>query len=518
MDSGLSKYLKIWIVNYLNMVRISEIINQNPWWKYGKDFERYDRHLSIAKQNPIFFERKDFEISIENIYIIRGCRQIGKTTYLKEWITKLINEGFDPKRILYLSLDFFTSRKEMRNAVNYFLDTNREAENLFMLLDEVTTIENWNLELKYLWDSGITKRANIVATGSSGVGLRKKGELLPGRGLEGNEYYLKPLSFREFILQTIDYIRGHGETREFYDALGKLKKALEKVSMHVGSNINKVYKLLNAIIPFKKELEFFFRIYLITGGFPGVINEHLKKRFAKKKELIDSALAETFVRNVLGDVVKQGRQETYARQLLKEIINKYGTKYSFSKLARDIETTHVTAIDYLELLEESFILTVFYAYDFNKKDIKFKGAKKVYFQDPFIFYALKSSLSGRNVNDVIAETLEEEESLSKIVEGIVSTHLAMTQEVPIMKEPGTFLWFYYDARGRELDNVMRQYKSFVAIETKYRSEVSFKDTLKIPQIKKYIILSKEDFGLEKNTLIAPVETFLSLLGKSNYNL
>ena len=500
------------------MVRISEIINQNPWWKHGEDFERYDRHLSIAKQHVVFFRRKNFETSVENIYVIRGCRQIGKTTYLKRWINKLISEGFDPKHILHLSLDFFTSRKEMRNAVNYFLDVNREAKDLFIFLDEVTMIKDWNLELKYLWDSGITKRANVVATGSSGAALRKKGELLPGRGLEGNEYYLKPLSFRDFVLQTIDYIREHCETREFRDALEKLKKALGKVSTHTVSNINEMYNLLSMIIPFKKELEYFFRIYLITGGFPGVINEYLKKRFAKEKELIAPALAETFVRNVLGDVVKLGRQEAYARQLLKEVINKYGTRYSFSKLARDVEITHVTTIDYLELLEQSFILTVLHAYDFNKKGMKFKGAKKVYFQDPFIFHALKSSLIGRDVNDVIAETFEEEESLSKIVEGIVSTHLAITQEKPIMKERDTFLWFYYDSRGRELDNVMKANTTFVAIETKYKSEVGFDDILRIPQIKNCIILSKEDFGLKKNTLIAPVETFLPLLDKSTHNL
>ena len=149
----------------------------------------------------------------------------------------------------------------------------------------------------------------------------------------------------------------------------------------------------------RRNWNIFFRIYLITGGFPGVVNEHLRKRFAREQELIDSALAETFVRNVLGDVVKKGRQETFARQILKEIINKYGTRYTFSKLARDIETTHVTTIDYLELLEESFVLTVLHAYDFNKQDLKFKGGKKAYFQDPFIFHALKSSLSGMNVND-----------------------------------------------------------------------------------------------------------------------
>ncbi len=111
------------------MVRISEIVNQNPWWKYGKEFVGYDRHLPKAKEGLIFFERKEFRTSKENIYVIRGCRQVGKTTYVKEWISKLISKGFDPKHILYLSLDFFTSRKEMRNAIDYFLDSNREASN-----------------------------------------------------------------------------------------------------------------------------------------------------------------------------------------------------------------------------------------------------------------------------------------------------------------------------------------------------------------------------------------------------
>ena len=55
-----------------------------------------------------------------------------------------------------------------------------------------------------------------------------------------------------------------------------MKKTLEKVSTHIDPDINETYKLLSKIIPFKKELEYFFRIYLITGGFPRVINEHFK--------------------------------------------------------------------------------------------------------------------------------------------------------------------------------------------------------------------------------------------------
>jgi hypothetical protein len=500
------------------MVKISEIVSQNLWWKHGPDFGHYDRHLLKMREGLIFFARKAFGASKENIYVIRGCRQIGKTTYLKDWIDRLIKEGYEPKRILYLSLDFFVSRGELRNALNYFLDINREAEDLYIFLDEVTSIEDWNLELKYLWDSGLTKRAKIVATGSSGIALRRKGELLPGRGLEGNEYYMKPLTFREFVLQTIENIRAHAEVSEFFDSLRRLKTTLEKVSVDLDLDLNKINNLVSAIAPFKKELEYLFRIYVISGGFPAVINEYLRRKFSKERELIDPILVETFVRNVLGDVTKQGKQETLARQILREIINKHGTRYSFSRLAGDVEVTHVTAIDYLELLEQSFILTVLYPYNFSKKDIKFKGSKKVYFQDPFIFYSLESYLTGKNVNDVIAETLENEELLSEIIEGIVCSHLTTNKEAPILREAKTFLWFYYDTHGRELDYVVKTSESYVGIEVKYQSGVSFKDILKIPEVKKYIILTKEEVGQEENILMAPVEIFLSLLDKSGHNL
>ncbi len=38
----------------------------------------------------------------------------------------LIQKGIPPRHILYLPLDFFTSRRELRNAVTYFLDLTGE--------------------------------------------------------------------------------------------------------------------------------------------------------------------------------------------------------------------------------------------------------------------------------------------------------------------------------------------------------------------------------------------------------
>jgi predicted AAA+ superfamily ATPase len=91
------------------MVRILEVNAQNPWWSQGAEFARYDKSLMEAK--PIFFERMPIETKNGNIYILRGPRQVGKTTYIKDFVRKLIEGGVPSEAILYLSLDFFTSRR-----------------------------------------------------------------------------------------------------------------------------------------------------------------------------------------------------------------------------------------------------------------------------------------------------------------------------------------------------------------------------------------------------------------------
>ena len=96
------------------MAKIAEIVSLNPWWKHEAEFVRYDNSLQKAK--PIFFKRKGIELSKGSIYVLRGPRQMGKTTYLKDTIRSLILKGVPPRDIFYLSLDFFTSRREMKNA------------------------------------------------------------------------------------------------------------------------------------------------------------------------------------------------------------------------------------------------------------------------------------------------------------------------------------------------------------------------------------------------------------------
>ena len=498
------------------MVKIVEINAQNPWWSQGEEFARYDKSLSQAQ--PIFFERRQIETKKGGIYILRGPRQVGKTTYLKDFVRQLIRSGISPRDIMYISLDFFTSRRELRNAINYFLDSRRDAAHIYLLLDEVTSLEDWNLELKYMADQGILRRGIILATGSSASKLKEKGELLPGRGIEGKVNYIKPLSFREFAIQSIDFLSHHLTQNELKDTLIKLKSALSLSSLDLDSDINDLRREIEKIIPFKVTLDYLFRLYLTTGGLPGVINHYFSQRYIHQKDIIEPAIAEIFVRDVLGDFTRLQKQETITRQMLRAIAEQYSSRYSFSSLSRQIERTHVTTIDYLEFMEDSFICFVLYAYDFNKRNIKSKGDKKVYFFDTFVFHSVRSYLGGKEVWDVITSSLEDEDLLGKMVEGIVISHLRMYGEIPLMKAGNTFLWFYYDNSGREIDAIFREKRGYLGIEVKYRRGVDERDVKRIPPIKKYFILSKEDVEHKENKMIVPVDTFLALLPISEKNI
>jgi predicted AAA+ superfamily ATPase len=501
------------------MVKIAEIVNQNPWWKQGKEFIQYDRHIKRAQ--PIFFERKNIMLKRGGVYILRGPRQVGKTTYLKDTIKKLIESGKPANDILYLSLDFFTSRREMRNALEYFMNLRIDAKEVYIFLDEITSIEDWNLELKFIADQGITERGVVVATGSSAVKLKDRGELLPGRGLEGNEYYIRPLSFREFVLQTIDYIcivDRELPDDGFKEALKRLKEILKESFIDISYSIKNIKNEIQKIIPYKKELGYLFQIYLIIGGFPLVIDHYIFKRFVEKRAMVDSDIGEIFIRDILGDLSRLQKQETITVQLLKAILQSYGSRYSFSRIAKEIERTHITTIEYLEYLEESFITFILYAFDFNKKAPKWKGDKKVYFFDPFIFHSVKSYIQGEEIWNIIEKTTEDEELQSKLVEGVIITHLLAHQEEPFIKRGRTFLWNYYDKSGREIDAVIKGKDGYTGIEVKFRAQIGEIKTRNIAPLNKFIILSKEDVGEKDNTMIIPVDIFLALLPFSKQNL
>ena len=120
--------------------------------------------------------------------------------------------------------------------------------------------------------------------------------------------------------------------------------------------------------------------------------------------------------------------------------------------------------------------------------------------------------------DIIRETLENEELLGCLIEGIVITHLIMHGELPYLRNGKTFLWYYYDKSGKEIDAVYRLKRGFRAIEIKYQMNVDKRDIKRVSDIDDYIILSREDFKVTDNLIILPVDIFLALLPVSKANI
>lgn len=494
------------------MVKFGELTTQNPWWKYGKGFQRFDKHLSALNQQTIKIKRKPIQLQPDTIAIIRGCRQTGKTTYMKQVVANLVDQGTPPEAIMYLSVDqLIKTRRELRNAIDLFLTRNMDKERVYLLLDEITALKDWNQELKTLADTGTTRKARILVTGSSGAALRDTSEQLPGRGLEGNEYILKPLTFREYTQQTIQYYTPRSKSDELKEALIRLREVLPTAKIDSNEDIEQIAETCHLVLPYQRELNHLFSHYLRSGGFPISINSYIKQ-----DSKIDPTIAENFVRITLGALSDYGKNETTARRLLDEILTKYGTMFSFTSLTDQVN--HVTTGDYLDFLEKSHILHLHYAIDLNKKTPKYKGQKKVYFQDPFIHHSLKSWLTGTDINDAITEALDDERQLSEIVEATVTSHLVTCRETPYMREKNTFNWFYYDKRGREIDNIVKSNEHYDAVEVKYRTNVGTGDATKTQGTRQTIILSRDDYAATEDTCVIPASVYLSLLERSPKNL
>ena len=135
-----------------------------------------------------------------------------------------------------------------------------------------------------------------------------------------------------------------------------------------------------------------------------------------------------------------------------------------------------------------------------------------------IFHSIRAYITGKEVWDLIVEMMEDEELQSKLVESVVISHLLSYREIPFMKVGKTFLWYYYDKSGKEIDVIIKENTGFLGIEVKYKNRVSTRDIKKISPVKKYILLSKKDVAALSDLIIVPVDIFLSLLKPSERNV
>src|ERR1700691_532942 len=89
-----------------------EILAQNPWWT-EEVWRASDPQLALLDSQPMRLPA-DFvaglDLSRGGIHILRGPRQVGKSTDLKLLVERALQSGRDPRSVIYLTLDLLEGR------------------------------------------------------------------------------------------------------------------------------------------------------------------------------------------------------------------------------------------------------------------------------------------------------------------------------------------------------------------------------------------------------------------------
>ena len=181
----------------------AQILAQNPWWT-SPSWRESDPHLLLLEAQPVRLAA-DFVAGLDldrpGIHILRGPRQVGKSTDLKLLVERALASGMQARAVVYLALDLLEGRhlSELAASVQRALDlAGREAPGL-LLLDEVTAVAGWQTAIKSLWDGGTIREEVVVCTGSSAIDLQHGAvERLPGRRRAGADHLVLPQSFAAF--------------------------------------------------------------------------------------------------------------------------------------------------------------------------------------------------------------------------------------------------------------------------------------------------------------------------------
>ena len=336
------------------------------------------------------------------ILVLYGARQVGKTTLIKSILTKFSNT-------LYLQGD------DPKEAMLLEHRSAKELSELvsgyeLIVIDEAQRVKDIGITLKLIADN--VEQARVIATGSSSFELANKlNEPLTGRN---RKFYLYPLSIKEVV-----------------DAYGK--------------------------VTVSKELD----SYLTFGMYPAIVN-------ALSRE--DKA---TLIRELAGDYLFKDLflfgsiRNSYAfEKLAKLLALRIGSEISYTELAKEVGVSRDTIYNYVNLLEQAFIvfrLTPLY----TNKTKEINKSHKIYFYDVGIRNALIGNTDPIDIRPDKGAIFENFFIAEKIKERAYSMRLSD-------------IHFWRNRQGSEVDFVesMHSGKEIFAYESKWKEKaaapISFK--------------------------------------------
>jgi hypothetical protein len=498
---------------------VPEFSDQNPWWRDKSSIE--DDRLVLAWKSSSFKWKprlvETFCWDADVIYTLRGPRQVGKTTLLKLKIGELLKSGIDARRIFYWACDQVESFEKLSSMIGEYVDWARRFSDgrLYLFLDEVSAVRDWQRSIKYLHDIGKLDDCLVVLTGSHSLDLAKATESLAGRRGEVDriadsipDKILLGAKFSEYV-----------ETRssQILEVLRGLRLLSVRNRLQVMSSLaeGKVPRIINALEPYLKDLQGFFDDYLLTGGVPRAVNNYVSQ--GKIPDVVYSDYSSLILR----DISRWGGNEVFLRQMVQRLIETLSSQVSWNALKDETEiSSHDTARWYVDVLKSSFAVSYIHQLDRDKGTPYYRKAKKIYFNDPLIFHALRWWAFGRK--DPFREAtdfLVNSENRSKLVESVICNHLIrflFNMEPSSHFDYTTRLFYWESSKKREIDFVAKFGDAFLPIEVKYQGSIRRNDVygiidfMKGGKSHKGIVVTKDSLAQGRSYTGIPLPIFLLL--------
>ena len=179
----------------------------NPWW----------RGLPQPQLPPV--RRWAFPVAMHRlrkgltkVTVLRGPRQIGKSTLIRQMIESFLKEGVPPQSIFMVQFDELPGLLDVQEPIlrladwfekrilgRTFNEAAQSGQPAYVFLDEVQNLDDWAPQLKFLVDSS---DARVMVTGSSALRIEQGRDSLAGR--------ISTLEMGPLFLREILEIRGEG--------------------------------------------------------------------------------------------------------------------------------------------------------------------------------------------------------------------------------------------------------------------------------------------------------------------
>lgn len=474
----------------VNDEQVIKVLRQyNPWWRTPsaiKEESKPQKRLAYYEALKTLTHK-----SIRRFAVLSGMRRVGKTTILYQIIDHLIDEGVNPKNILYATFDNPVLKLvNVENVLAIYESMYPIEGTRYVLFDEVQYTENWELWMKVIYDS--RKDIRLVATGSASP-ILEKGSADSGTG-------------RWSILKI--------PTMSFYEycRLLDLDLPILQDNLRLSKLVNVSHAQLGDLMDKFSPLQNHFNRYLMIGGFPELVLSD------------DDAYAQRMLReDVVDKVIKRDvltlfniRSPLLMEKLFLYLCMNSTEIFNATTAAKELENTSVTTIDsYIGALEMSNLIYLAKPMDVGSKGA-LKGKPKIFIADAAI----------RNAVLMIDDVLSDESELGAMVETTVYKHM-----VSFYQGSPASLGYFRKAKAnqKEVDVVVELPRQKILCEVKYRNNSHISSTDAIVELcqdekskvtNAFLVTKRlDDFGITKHETKTPIFripaiAFLYILGKA----